>query len=69
MRASIFLAVFLGLVLARIACWAFVQTIWLPLTHQRDTGSVARRAWRPAQEDPGPALVTIQGPNSSKGDS
>jgi hypothetical protein len=37
MIAPIFLAVFLGLVLARAACWAFVQTIWLPLTHRRST--------------------------------
>jgi hypothetical protein len=35
MTAPIFLSVFLGLVLTRAACWAFVQTIWLPLTHRR----------------------------------
>lgn len=35
MTASIFLAVFLGLALSRAVCWAFVQTIWLPLMRRR----------------------------------
>ncbi len=37
MTAPIFTAVFLGLVLARVVCWAFIRTIWLPLTHRGDT--------------------------------
>jgi hypothetical protein len=37
MTETIFLATLLGLVLARVACWAFVQTIWLPLTLRRIT--------------------------------
>lgn len=32
MTAAVFLAVFLALALSRVVGWAFVQTIWLPLT-------------------------------------
>ena len=53
MSAPIFLAVFLGLVLARVACWAFVQTIWLPLTHRRGTVQASASAFNePVREIP-----------------